>query len=435
MISNYKIKYINGEEVLYLYFDFNYEFSIFNLKGKNKKIEDSIKEFIQRNKIPFKGVTILLISGGIFFGKLDLTSKTYENILKDNPIIYEEKINIENETSEVIEENQQEEKEEQAETKSIIEDISKNESNITIENEKEVPTIKTNFSKEDPIIIQEEIPQENTTQMEEAVDNNLYVNIKRANGITTTIELEEYIIGVVGAEMPASFQEEALKSQAIIARTYALKAISQGKTLTDNESTQSYKSNDQLQEIWGNSYSMYYNKIKNAVTSTKGAYLTYNGTYIEAVYHSTSNGKTENAFNVWKNYYPYLISVESPYDIDNPSFEMTKDISYNELSQKLGININIDTEYSILEYTESGRVASIMIAGNSYTGVQFRNILGLRSTDFELIKTDTGITFKTKGYGHGVGLSQYGANGMAKKGYSYEEILNHYYQGVNINYR
>ena len=234
--------------------------------------------------------------------------------------------------------------------------------------------------------------------------------------------------------MPAAFNTEALKAQAIIARTYALKANSKGQILSDNESTQSYKSNDELKSIWGSNYTTYYNKIKDAVNSTKGAYLTYNGEYIEAVYHSTSNGKTESSSNVWGNYYPYLVSVESPYDNTNPSYEMAKEITYNELSSILGIEINADTEINILGYTTGGRIENITISGNTYTGVKFRNLLGLRSADFDITKNETGITFKTRGYGHGVGMSQYGANGMAKNGYTYKDILKYYYSGVNISY-
>ena len=158
-------------------------------------------------------------------------------------------------------------------------------------------------------------------------------------------------MGVVGAEMPASFHNQALMAQAIIARTYALKANSKGQILSDNESTQSYKDNDELKSLWGSSYNAYYNKIKGAVISTKGMYLTYNGEYIDAVYHSTSNGKTEDSSNVWGNYFPYLVSVESPYDSLNPSFSQDKTITYQELSTKLNTDINIDTDFFIQSKT------------------------------------------------------------------------------------
>lgn len=234
--------------------------------------------------------------------------------------------------------------------------------------------------------------------------------------------------------MPASFHEQALMSQAIIARTYALKANSKGQILTDNESTQSYKSNDELKSMWGSSYDAYYNKIKSAVHTTEGIYLTYNGTYIEAVYHSTSNGKTEDATNVWGNYFPYLVSVDSEYDSINPSFLMEKSFSYEELSSKLDMQIDINTEFNVLNRTSGNRIAIIDIGGKTYRGIDIRNILGLRSSDFDIEKTNDGVIIRTRGYGHGVGLSQYGANGMAKAGYTYDQILKHYYTGVVINH-
>ena len=275
--------------------------------------------------------------------------------------------------------------------------------------------------------------KEETTEVEEIQDNNTYINLQKKDGSIQKIELEEYVVGVVGAEMPALFNVEALKAQAIIARTYALKANSKGKNLRDNESNQSYKTNDELQRLWGGNYGAYYAKVKRAVNETKGTVLTYNGNYIEAVYHSTSNGVTESSVNVWGNYYPYLVSVSSQYDNLNVSFFVSKEISYQELSNKLGFNINKETIIELNGKTSGNRVESVKIGERVYKGIDFRNILGLRSADFEIEYTDTGIIFTTKGYGHGVGLSQYGANGMAKNGYSCEAILKHYYPGVSLS--
>ena len=274
--------------------------------------------------------------------------------------------------------------------------------------------------------------EENVQEEKQVVDNSIYVKVKRKSGNVETIELEEYIIGVVSAEMPALFHTEALKSQAVIARTYALKSIVSGKILTDTESTQSYKSVSELTSLWGNNYNTYYNKIKQCVMDTKGMYLTYNGNYIDAVYHSTSNGKTESSKEVWGNFYPYLVSVDSSYDNLNPSFLYSVNFTYQELTSKLGIEITSDTNFNILGLTEGNRVSSIEINGKTYKGVEFRSILGLRSADFVIEKNDIGVKITTKGYGHGVGLSQYGANGMAKNGSSYIDILKHYYKGVSI---
>ena len=294
----------------------------------------------------------------------------------------------------------------------------------------------TGIKKEEPI--KEEVKQEVQQEIVEEkveVDNNIYVKVKRSNGNIQKIELEEYVIGVVGAEMPASFNIEALKAQAVVARTYALKAISNNKVLTDTSSTQNYKDNEGLKQMWGSSYDTYYNKVKNAVMDTKGYYITYNGKYIDAVYHSTSNGKTESSVNVWGNSFPYLVSVDSPYDNTNPSFIKTEFISYSELSNKLKMEINNDTEINIISKTISNRVEYLKISDKQYSGVDFRNILGLRSADFSIEKIENGINFTTKGYGHGVGMSQYGANGMAKNGSNYINILKHYYTKVVISHQ
>ena len=184
--------------------------------------------------------------------------------------------------------------------------------------------------------------------------------------------------------------------------------------------------------MWGANYNKYYQKIKNAVNNTKGLYLTYDGKIIDAVYHSTSNGQTENAEYVWGTSKPYLVSVDSPYDTTNKSFNYEKFITYNDLSKKLNMDINENSVINIISKTQGNRIEKIEINNKTYSGVQIRNLLNLRSADFELSLEDDGIIFKTKGYGHGVGMSQYGANGMAKAGYNYEQILKHYYKGVKL---
>ena len=417
MIYNYEIKVINGEEKLFLYLDLNYEFANLDFKTKKKSLEKAINEFMIKNKIVFKGSVVSLIVGGILIGDL----------LLKQPVMSKQTSIIDNITPKIVE----------VDTLMKIPELPKLEEEIEIldlNEEKEVKEIKKN-NKVVQKNNQKQVVIENnqSPKIEEKVDNNIYVNVKRSNGNIETIELEEYVIGVVGSEMPALFNIEALKAQSVLARTYALKSKSIGKTLTDNESTQSYKSKNQLQTMWGNNYNNYYNKIKNAVLETKGKYLTYNGKYIEAVYHSTSNGRTEDASNVWGNSYSYLVSVDSPYDNLNPSFEYEKELSYEYISNKLGIEVNKDSLINILGKTIGNRVSKISINNKDFTGVEFRNILGLRSADFELEKQEYGIKFKTYGYGHGVGMSQYGANGMAKNGSNYQDILKHYYKGVTIN--
>ncbi len=232
--------------------------------------------------------------------------------------------------------------------------------------------------------------------------------------------------------MPASFNIEALKAQSVLARTYALKRIAANQVLTDTTSTQVYKDQSQLQTLWGSSYQTYYNKIKNAVTTTKGQSLTYNGSYIEAVYHSTSNGQTEDAQTVWGNSYPYLISVDSHWDLQASSYLRETPKDFNIISSILGIPFNEITSIEVLSRTSGNRINQIKIGDVIYSGVQLRNLLGLRSADFDIVITNGIATFVTRGYGHGVGMSQYGANGMANEGYSYQQILSHYYPNTTL---
>ena len=233
--------------------------------------------------------------------------------------------------------------------------------------------------------------------------------------------------------MPAEFNSEALKAQAVAARTYALKKSLNNTTLTATTSDQVYKTNDQLKALWKDSFYLYYNKVKSAVVATEGVYMTYNGSYIDALYFSISNGKTEDASFVWGNNIPYLKPVDSSFDTNVSGFSKAKSISMSSISSKLGVNLNSISQINIISKTSSGRINKINICGKEFSGTKIRSLLGLRSTDFSITQSGNNIIFTTKGYGHGVGMSQYGANEMAKKGYTYQQILTHYYTGISIN--
>lgn len=449
MINGYTIRNVNGQDVLYLFFDFNYEFSSFDFMAKREKIHDVVRNFIKDHNIIFKGATIALVSGGILFGSINLSTPSFSQVAMNNNVSIEEKVD-DSKSDEIVRIDEVKDDVSINDSSSVSHDevISTDSPSIVVDNKSD--TVVNNVSSNTSNIVNNESasePAANTTasesintvsepevieQVQEEVDNNIYVSVRRSDGRVVSLELEDYVTGVVGAEMPALFSSEALKAQAVIARTYALKANSMGQVLSDNESTQSYKDNGEFASLWGGSYSSYYSKIKDAVNSTKGVYLTYNGNYIEAVYHSTSNGRTEDSSNVWGNYYPYLVSVDSVYDNTNPSFSISKSFSYSDLSSKLGIGVNSSSEFNILGYTSGGRVSSISIDGNQFSGVSFRSMLGLRSADFDIVKNDDGVVITTRGYGHGVGMSQYGANGMGKAGYSYSDILLHYYPGVSL---
>lgn len=406
-------------------------------------------------KIKLKKEKIVLTCSGVIIGSILLTNLNspinnqnikYVPSFKDNisyivetnqnleNIIENEKINIEIDKGEKIDNTN-------TSTSNTNMQTNNNQSiNNTISNQNANTPVSNNSQNNKQSV---SINQNSTNATESTQHNNINNNITttpsgptvtvhRSNGSIITIDLEEYIIGVIAAEMPASFNLEALKAQSVIARTYALRAQSIGKTLTDTVSTQAYIDTNQMQAKWGSSYNTYYSKIKSAVESTKGQYLTYNGTYIEALYHSTNNGKTESSFDVFGNYYPYLISVTSEYDKSASSYLRTTTIDLNTISSKLGINLTGDSIIEILSYTDGYNIKQINIAGSTFTGRQVREALGLRSADFDIVINENTANITTRGFGHGVGMSQYGANGMANAGYGYQNILSHYYPGTTL---
>lgn len=260
------------------------------------------------------------------------------------------------------------------------------------------------------------------------------------------IALEEYIKGVVSAEMPASFEPEALKAQAIASRTYALRKITEWKAsgkpmeeVTKNIG-QKYLSVEELKTRWGNQFDSYYQKISDAVDATTGKIMVYEGEPILAVFHSTSAGMTETAKNVWNSDVPYLVSVDSADDQNAPNFETNIEFSQESVMTKLQQAVPdllfssapLVEQLQIAERSQAGYVTKIQVGNKLLTGRQVREALDLRSTDFTIQANGDRIVFTTKGYGHGAGMSQYGANFMAKNGYSFEEILQHYYQNIEI---
>ncbi|WP_273130234.1 stage II sporulation protein D [Bacillus weihaiensis] len=254
------------------------------------------------------------------------------------------------------------------------------------------------------------------------------------------IPLEEYVVGVVASEMPADFELEALKAQALAARTYITKqmmnenALSapEGSIVTDTQIHQVYKNVEELKKIWGKEYEDKINKITEAVAATQGQILTYDNKPIDALFFSTSNGFTENSEAYWKEEIPYLRSVESTWDEESPKFYDQKIISVQEFEKKLGVSIEEGTVGKITELTPGKRVAKVEIGGKTFTGKDIREKLELKSSDFTWELKGDSIVIETEGYGHGVGMSQYGANFMAVDGKNYEEIVSYYYKGTEV---
>ena len=249
------------------------------------------------------------------------------------------------------------------------------------------------------------------------------------------MDLEEYVIGVVLAEMPASFALEALKAQAVAARTYALKhCLSSGRhgdnvICGDSSCCQGYVPPE---EYAGSQSGIL--QVRRAVEETAGQVIAYEGTLITATYFSCSGGETEDAAAVWGQTVPYLQSVSSPGEENATWYTDQKTFTAEQLQQALGIRLSgpISTWFSDVTFTQGGGVDTITIGGIPYRGTTIRTLLQLRSTAFSVSYTKDTVTFHTKGFGHRVGMSQYGANAMALEGYAYSEILAHYYTDTEI---
>ena len=281
-------------------------------------------------------------------------------------------------------------------------------------------------------------------------DYKQYNTIKLLHTVTGEVEeiaLDEYLYGVVASEMPASFETEALKAQAVVARTYTIYKIINGSkhenaNICDSASCcQAWISKEDRFAKWNvEEAESNWNKIVEAVDSTKGEIITYNGSPINAFFHSNSGGSTEIASNVWGGAdLPYLQAVTTSGEDAYSQYSSSVTLTNEELLEKVKIyhaDININFEdaetIKILEHTDSGRVKKLKLGNIEISGVEARNIFGLKSANFIIERLDSNITFNVIGYGHGVGMSQTGADSMAKSGNTYKEIIKHYYTGVEI---
>lgn len=268
--------------------------------------------------------------------------------------------------------------------------------------------------------------------------NTRYIRVKRmSTSEIETIPLEEYIVGVLAGEMPIDFDLEALKAQAVASRSYALKRIEYNKDkdfdVVDSIMNQVYLDNNYLKDAWGNNYVKNINKLRTAVNNTIDEYLEYDGKVIDAMFFSTSNGYTEDSGNIFNFTAPYLKSVDSPWDKEVSSAFLTKkNIKLTEFYKKLNIPYNKNLNIEIEKRSSTNRILLLKINDSEFKGTDVYNKLSLRSTDFTIELQGDYVTITTVGYGHGVGMSQYGALGMAKKGYTYQEILKHYYSNAQI---
>ena len=285
---------------------------------------------------------------------------------------------------------------------------------------------------------------------EEKYNYNKYGTIKLLHaktGEVEEVELDTYLCNVVSAEMPADFEEEALKAQAIVARTYTIYKIKNKKhdnadICDDSNCCQAWISKEDRLNRWNEEQrEANWQKIENCVKATQGKIITYNNEPINAFFHSNSGGKTEIPVNVWGGGtdLPYLQVVETSgedeYSQYSSQVEFTQEELINKLKEKysdISIDFNNQDDIKILEYTDSGRVKTIKFGNHNISGTEARTILGLKSTNFSIVRENEKIKFDVKGYGHGVGMSQTGADSMAKQGKNCEEIIEHFYVGVEI---
>ena len=296
-------------------------------------------------------------------------------------------------------------------------------------------------------------PQETPAEeVPEAIKTYEITVWNKDTGLAEVMDLEEYIMGVVAAEMPADFSLEALKAQAVAARTYAYgrmtgayrskQGVHDGIDIcTDSTHCQAWVNSENAKKKWGILFaSRNWSKIEKAVNETKGLIMAYEGEIINALFHASSPGRTENAEDVWEGKsVPYLRSVESN-DEASKGYITTVAISEEELAGKLldaypGAELpeNLAEGIKIVDLTEGGRVKTLQIGDISMKGTEFRSLLGLRSACFSIAAGDDGkISITTTGHGHGVGMSQWGANALAKTGGTFREILTHYYTGIDI---
>ncbi|MGN0494299.1 MAG: stage II sporulation protein D [Acutalibacteraceae bacterium] len=257
----------------------------------------------------------------------------------------------------------------------------------------------------------------------------------------TEMSAEEYIFGVTAAEMPALYEEEALKAQAVAAYTFALyrRAENADKTYdlsTDHTADQSYISEEKARERWGGNADEYCEKLKKAISEVVGLAVTYDGKPILAVYHAISSGRTENCKDIWGNDPPYLKAVDSSFDRLSPNYISKVTVSEEEfkagLSGKCEFSGGAEEYFGNIKRTDSGTVKTVSICGKEISGSEIRSLFSLRSSNFGVSYKDGEFTFTVYGYGHGVGLSQFGADYMAKQGSDFKEILTHYYSGCRV---
>lgn len=289
--------------------------------------------------------------------------------------------------------------------------------------------------------------QQEEEQAEKAADWEPFLILNRTTGEIEEVPVEEYVVGALCSEMPATFHTEALKAQAVSAHTWALYCQRQARESSqpydfsaDPLNWQGYVTEEQARERFGDYFDQYWGRVKNAAQAVwQEIVVDEAGEPIVAAYHAISSGRTESAENVWGNPLSYLVPVDSAGDIHAPGYEESVSFTAEELQPLLqaaepapALSDDPSQWLSVLERSGSGYVTLVRVGDRSISGIELRELLGLRSSDFDFALQDGTFTFTTLGYGHGVGLSQYGADYLARQGSDYRAILEHYYTGASV---
>jgi len=311
---------------------------------------------------------------------------------------------------------------------------------------KDAKFVETSSKSNNEIIENTDSTQENIKSTYNYKNYGTIKLLHKKTGEVEQVNIDDYLCNVVSAEMPADYEIEALKAQAVVARTYTIYKINNKKhenadICDDSTCCQAWVDKETRFSRWEESKrESNWEKIQKCVQETQGQIITYQNQPINAFFHANSGGKTELPVNVWGGTgLPYLQVVETTGEEGYKQYESEVELTQDELIEKLktkysdiSIDFSNQEDLKILEYTDSGRVKTVKFGNHEISGVETRTLLGLKSTNFEISKENDKIKFTVKGYGHGVGMSQTGADAMAKQGKNYKEIINHFYSGVEI---
>ena len=311
---------------------------------------------------------------------------------------------------------------------------------------KDAKFVETSSKSNNEIIENTDSTQENIKSTYNYKNYGTIKLLHKKTGEVEQVNIDDYLCNVVSAEMPADYEIEALKAQAVVARTYTIYKINNKKhenadICDDSTCCQAWVDKETRFSRWEESKrESNWEKIQKCIQETQGQIVTYQNQPINAFFHANSGGKTELPVNVWGGTgLPYLQVVETAGEEGYKQYESEVELTQDELIEKLktkysdiSIDFSNQEDLKILEYTDSGRVKTVKFGNHEISGVETRTLLGLKSTNFEISKENDKIKFTVKGYGHGVGMSQTGADAMAKQGKNYKEIINHFYSGVEI---